>query len=98
MAYVFDDDPGRVDVELVWKFLSEHAYWGRWRTREDVGRQVSGVWRVVGGYEEPVGGVGGFARATSDGGGVAYLPDGFVLPGHRGPGLGPRPGEGMVGQ
>lgn len=36
VPYSFDDDPRRVDLDVVWQFLSEHAYWGRWRTREDV--------------------------------------------------------------
>ena len=98
MAYVFDDDPRRVDVELVWQFLSEHAYWGRWRTRQDVERQVAGAWRVVGCYEEPAGRMVGFARATSDGVGLAYLADVFVLPEHRGHGLGQRLVDVMVDQ
>jgi len=98
VAYVFDDDLRRVDVEFVWQFLSEHAYWGRWRTRQDVGQQVAGAWRVVGCYEEPAGAMVGFARATSDGVGLAYLADVFVLPEHRGQGLGERLVDVMVDQ
>ena len=29
--YEMDDDPGRVDRDKLWQFLSEQAYWGRWR-------------------------------------------------------------------
>jgi len=87
-GYGVDDDPSRVDLDVVWSFLSSEAYWGRWRTREDVVRQVWGAWRVVGVYhgQDMV----GFARAVSDGVALAYLADVFVLPGHRGRGLGRR--------
>lgn len=30
-GFQFDDDP-RVDRDAVWAYLSEQAYWGRWRT------------------------------------------------------------------
>lgn len=92
--YVLDDNPARVDLELVWHFLSSQAYWGRWRTREDVAHQVPGAWRVVGAYcgQDMV----GFARAVSDGVALAYLADVFVLPEHRGRGLGFRLVDTMI--
>jgi hypothetical protein len=34
--YQLDDEPTRVDRDAVWSFLSSQAYWGRWRTRQDV--------------------------------------------------------------
>jgi GNAT superfamily N-acetyltransferase len=46
----FDDDPARVDRDAVWAFLSSEAYWGRWRARADLDRQLDGAWRVVAGY------------------------------------------------
>ena len=88
VTYEFDDDLHCIDVDVVWQFLVEHAYWGRWRTQPDVDLQVAGAWRVVGCYEEPAGKLVGFARATSDGVRLAYLADVFVLPEHRGRGLG----------
>lgn len=88
MAYFFDDDRRRVDLDIVWRFLSEDAYWGRWRTRQDVESQIAGAWRVVGCYQENDCGMVGFARAVSDGTGFAYLADVFVLPEHRGQQLG----------
>lgn len=94
--YVLDDDPDRPDLEAVWTFLSTEAYWGRWRTRDDVERQVRGAWRVVGAYEATSGDLVGFARAVSDGVALAYLADVFVLPGHRGHGLGRRLVEEMI--
>ena len=85
VAVVVSDDPSRVDVEVVWQFLSTAAYWGRWRAREDVEAQIRGAWRVVGAYASDDAMVG-FARAFSDGVSGAYLADVFVLPAWRGRG------------
>lgn len=92
-GYLLDDDPARLDRETIWSFLSTKAYWGRWRNRDDVDAQVRGAWRVVGAYRErdgrrDDGAMVGFARAVSDGVALAYLADVFVLPAHRGQGLG----------
>lgn len=87
MTYTLDDDPERLDLEAIWAFLSTEAYWHRWRTREDVAAQVAGAWRVVGAYDR-AGAQVGFARALSDGVCDAYLADVYVLPEHRGHGLG----------
>jgi GNAT superfamily N-acetyltransferase len=89
VAYEVSDDPARVDVDAAWAFLGTDAYWARWRTRADVERQVAGAWRVVGCYAEDRAMVG-FARAFSDGVALAYLADVYVLPAHRGAGLGRR--------
>jgi GNAT superfamily N-acetyltransferase len=89
MDYAFDDDPARIDVDIVWMFLTNEAYWSTWRTRVDVERQLADAWRVVGCYH-PTDGMVGFARAVSDGVALAYLADVFVLPAHRGHGLGER--------
>ena len=86
--YRISDDPSEVDHDAVWQFLSGDAYWGRWRSREVVEGQIDGAWRVVGAYTIAEGRTVGFARAISDGAGLAYLADVFVLPQHRGKGLG----------
>ncbi|WP_073486054.1 GNAT family N-acetyltransferase [Streptoalloteichus hindustanus] len=86
--YELDDDPARLDRDAVWAFLSEHVYWGRWRSRADLERQIDSAWRVVGAYERASGRQVGFARAISDGVSLAYLADVYVLPEHRGRGLG----------
>lgn len=88
--YQIDDDPGRIDLEVVWSFLSTEAYWARWRGRADVIQQVSGAWRVVGAYRQDDGSQVGFARAVSDGVALGYVADVFVVPAHRGHGLGLR--------
>lgn len=87
--YQLDDDPTRVDRDTVWSFLSSQAYWGRWRTRQNVERQLDSAWRVVGVYD--VAGDGrmvGFARAISDGVAFAYLADTYIVHTDRGHGLG----------
>ena len=85
--YEIDDSPDRVDPDAVWQFLSAEAYWSRWRSRDDVQRQIQGAWRVVGCYDGQ-GHMVGFARALSDGVALAYLADVYVLENHRGRGLG----------
>lgn len=87
-AYDLDDDPSRIQRDVVWEWLSTQAYWGRWRTREQLETQLDGAWRLVGAYRRDSGEQVGFARAVSDGIGFAYLADVFVLDAHRGHGLG----------
>lgn len=86
--YELDDDPARVDRDRLWTFLSEEAYWGRWRTRSVVEHQLDTAWRVVGVYQKATGGMIGFARAVSDGAGFAYLADVYIGKEFRGQGLG----------
>ncbi len=80
-----DDDPARVDLAEVYRFLSEESYWARGRSRARIEQAVRGAARVVGLYEgeRQV----GFARVVSDGG-IAYLADVYVLAELRGRGLG----------
>ena len=40
-AVQVSDDRSRVDLDVVWGFLSTAAYWGRWRSRDDVEAQVA---------------------------------------------------------
>ena len=84
--YELDDDPGRIDADAAVAFLTTQAYWGQWRGAGDIKGQIAEAWRVVGVYDR-VGAMVGFARAFGDGG-YAYLADVYVLPEHRGVGLG----------
>lgn len=86
--FEIDDNPARVDTDVVWTFMSTEAYWGRWRDRADVERQLAGSWRVVGAYRTDTGAMVGFARAVSDGVALAYLADVFVVAEARGAGVG----------
>jgi GNAT superfamily N-acetyltransferase len=85
-GYELDDDRGRVDVDVVHRYLAEEAYWVRGRDRSTIERLVRDSTRVIGAYrgEEQV----GFARVVSDGASMAWLGDVFVLEEHRGRGLG----------
>jgi N-acetyltransferase len=84
--YEIDDDPARIDPAAAVAFLTAGAYWARWRSEQDIRHQIAAAWRVTGAYDE-AGAMVGFARAFSDGG-SAYLADVYVLPAHRGAGLG----------
>jgi len=85
-GFELDDDPGRIDVDEVHRFLSEESYWATGRPRETVVRLIETAARVVGLYEgeRQV----GFTRTVSDGVSLAYLADVYVLPELRGRGLG----------
>lgn len=96
--YECDADPGRIDRDAAWAFMRDHAYWGRWRSRDVVEKQIDASWRVVGVYDTRTGAMVGFARAVSDGISLAYLADVYVHPDHRGRGLGLRLVDHMIEQ
>jgi GNAT superfamily N-acetyltransferase len=85
-GFELDDDPRRVDVQAVHRYLSQESYWATGRSLETVERLVREAARVVAVYRD--GEQVGFARAVSDGVAVAYLADVYVLPEHRGRGVG----------
>ena len=86
-GYELDDDPGRVDLEVVCEFLAVEAYWSQGRSRELIVKTFHEASRVVGLYA-PDGATVGYCRAASDEVVFAYLCDVFVLESHRGRGLG----------
>ena len=91
-GYELDDDPGRVDLVAVHRFLCEESYWAAGRdfaTQEELVRTAS---RVVGVYHD--GAQVGFCRAIATP--AMYLADVYILPGHRGRGLGEAMVEEMV--
>ena len=85
-GFELDDDPARIDVEEVHRFLSEESYWAAGRELAVQERLVREALRVVGLYHE--GRQVGFCRAAGDGVAVTYLADVYVLHEHRGRGLG----------
>ena len=85
-GYELDDDHARIDVDAVHRYLSEESYWAKGRARGIVEELVRNATRVVGLYQEDA--QVGFARVVSDRHVVAYLADVYVLPEHRGRGLG----------
>jgi GNAT superfamily N-acetyltransferase len=85
-GYELDDDPARVDIDAVHDYLANESYWAKGRPRDTVERLVREATRIVGLYHDAR--QVGFARAFSDGVALAYLADVYVLPEHRGRGLG----------
>lgn len=86
-GYELDDDPARIDLDAVHRYLSEEAYWSLGRPRATQARMNTAASRLVGLYRggEQV----GFTRtAIVPGMQVAYLYDVYVLPEHQGRGLG----------
>lgn len=85
-GFELDDDPARIDVDAVHRFLSTESYWAKGRSRATVERLVREAQRVVGLYdgERQI----GFTRTVSDGVSFSYLADVYVLPEYRGRGLG----------
>jgi GNAT superfamily N-acetyltransferase len=83
--YVISTDRERLDLDVIHQFLSEEAYWSPGVARERVERSIehSICFGLYHGSEQA-----GFARAVTDRAAFAWLADVFVLPGHRGRGLG----------
>src|SRR5215472_4759805 len=84
-GYEIDDDPARLDLEVVHRFLSEESYWAKGRSREAVERAVAGSLNF--GLYKGTAQVG-FTRVVTDRSTFAWICDVFVLPEHRGRRLG----------
>jgi GNAT superfamily N-acetyltransferase len=84
--YTISDDPARVDVDSVHRYLSRESYWARGVPRDVVERSIAGS--LPFGVYAPDGSLAGFARAVTDRAVFAYVADVFVLEAHRGRGLG----------
>ena len=78
-------DRDRIDRDLVHRFLSEHSYWARGRTREQNDRIIDAS-LVFGVYEH--GRQVAHARVVTDTVVFGYLGDVFVVPEARGRGVG----------
>ncbi len=83
--YAIDTNRQRLDMASITAWL-QGTYWAATRPVEDMERSWENSAVVAGVYkgEEPV----GFARVVSDLATVAYLADVFIVPEHRGRGLG----------
>ncbi len=82
--YEISTDPRRLDIDVIHGFIT-HSYWGEGRSRERVERAIahSLPFGLYDGDEQV-----GFARVITDEVTLAYLADVFVVPSHRGRGLG----------
>jgi GNAT superfamily N-acetyltransferase len=87
-GYELDDDSARIDREAVHRFVSENSYWGKGRARNMMDGLIDRASRNVGLYA-PDGSLAGYSRtADAPDAFLVYLADVFVLPEHRGHGLG----------
>lgn len=84
-GYVISTDPGRLDRDAIWGFLRT-TYWAADVSRDVVDRSIEHS--LAFGLYAPDGGQAGFARVVTDRARFAWLADVFVLPAHRGRGLG----------
>jgi GNAT superfamily N-acetyltransferase len=85
--YRFSTDPAELDMDRIFRWLSDESYWAKGRPRDMVERSFAGSHPVgvyAGGEQVAV------ARIVSDGATFAWLCDVFVDSGHRGRGLGTR--------
>ena len=85
--YEISTDVTRLDRALIHRFLHDESYWAKGVPRDIVDRAIDnsicfGLYR---GADQV-----GFARVVTDRAAFAYLADVFVLPEHRGRGLGKR--------
>jgi GNAT superfamily N-acetyltransferase len=81
-----DDDRDRVDVDVVYRYLSQEAYWVLGRSRDTIERLVRESTHVIAAYDDDR--LVGFCRVMSDASNMAWLGDVFVLPEYRGRGIG----------
>ncbi|WP_329003343.1 GNAT family N-acetyltransferase [Kribbella sp. NBC_00709] len=80
-----DDDVARIDVDVVHGFLTT-SYWAPGIPREVVAQSVAGSLNL--GVFAADGAMVAFARMVTDRATFGWLADVFVLPSHRGHGLG----------
>jgi GNAT superfamily N-acetyltransferase len=85
-GFAISDDVGRLDLDMVHRYLSEQSYWARGRARATVERSVANS--VCLGLYAPDETQVGFARAITDRAVHAHLADVFVIAAYRGRGLG----------
>jgi GNAT superfamily N-acetyltransferase len=83
--YSISTDPARLDIDVIHRFLRDDSYWAAGVDREIVERSIDNS-ICFGLYDESR--QVGFARVVTDRAAFAYLADVFVLPDHRGRGLG----------
>ena len=85
-GFELDDDPARIDVAAVHRYIAEESYWAPGREYAVMVELIDEAVRVVGLYHE--GRQVGFCRAARCSPGLFYLADVYVLDDYRGRGLG----------
>lgn len=82
---IISTDRARMDVAMIHRFLSEESYWARGIPLELVQRSIENS-LCFGAFDGDA--QAGFARMITDYATFGYLADVFVLPSHRGRGVG----------
>lgn len=85
-AYRISTDPALLDLPRITAFITQEAYWGIGVDPAVLARGIAHS--LPFGAYAPDGAQAGFARVVTDGALFAQLRDVFVLPPHRGQGLG----------
>lgn len=78
-------DPQLIQLDVIYRFLTEESYWGKERTYEQVKTAVESSYSI-GVYQN--GQQIGYARLVTDFCFFAYMADVFILPQHQGKGYG----------
>ncbi len=85
MTIAVSSDRARMDLAMIYAFLSQDSYWAKNIPRETVERALEHS-LCFGAFDDDA--QIGFARVITDYATFAYLADVFVLPSHRGRGIG----------
>jgi GNAT superfamily N-acetyltransferase len=85
-GYEMSTDPGRLDLDVVHRWLSTDAYWALGRPRDVVARSIEAS--LLFGVYAPTGSQVAIARAVTDSATFAWLCDVYVDRAERGRGLG----------
>lgn len=85
-GYELSTDSDRLDVDLVYRWLSTDAFWALGRTRETVEESMRGSLNFA--IYDATGDQVAYARVVTDRATFAWLCDVYVAPAHRGKGLG----------
>ena len=85
-TFYISTDKSKLDVDVIFDYLSNHSYWAKGRTKEaiDISIANSLCFGVYGPNNKQV----GFARVVIDYAVFAWLMDVFILPSCQGKGLG----------
>jgi GNAT superfamily N-acetyltransferase len=83
--YLISTDAAKLDLNVVYRYLSETSYWAKNRPHDVVRRSIAHS-LCFGVYED--GAQVGFARVVTDYATFAWLCDVFILDSHQGRGLG----------
>ena len=83
--FIISTDHEKLQIDVIYKYLSEESYWAQERTRKQTERAIKNSLPFAVYKDENL---IGFARVITDYATFAYLGDVFVLPEYQGAGIG----------